>query len=65
MLASVIFTVVLVAVMLWCGHLTAKYAAERGRSKRAWFLWGVLFFPLFPAQWMVLGLLPRKEGRPS
>jgi hypothetical protein len=46
--------------MLWCGLLTANFAAERGRSRRIWFLWGALFFPLFPAQWFVLGLLPKK-----
>ena len=32
----------------------------RGRSERAWFLLGALFFPLFPIPWMTLGLLPRK-----
>jgi hypothetical protein len=60
MLASIVFTVAIVAVMVLCGHFTAQYAADRGRSKRAWFIWGALFFPLFPAQWFVLGLLPKK-----
>jgi hypothetical protein len=60
MLAPIIFTAVLIAVMVWCGRLTANFAAGRGRSRRAWFLWGALLFPLFPAQWMVLCLLPKK-----
>jgi hypothetical protein len=60
MLASIIFIIVIVVLMGWCGRLTAQYAAQRGRSRRAWFLWGALLFPLFPVQWMVLGLLPRK-----
>jgi hypothetical protein len=42
------------------GRFTAKYAAQRGRSERTWFLLGALLFPLFPVPWMVLGLLPRK-----
>jgi len=48
------------AVAFLSGRFTAKYAVERGRSQRAWFLWGALLFPLFPAPWMVLGLLPKK-----
>jgi hypothetical protein len=60
MLASVIAVVFLVVVMGLCGHFTAQYAAERGRSRRAWFIWGALFSPLFPAQWFVLALLPKK-----
>jgi uncharacterized membrane protein YdjX (TVP38/TMEM64 family) len=32
----------------------------RGRSKGAWFLLGTLLFPLFPIQWVVFGLLPKK-----
>jgi hypothetical protein len=45
-----------------CGRFTAKCAAEKGRSKRAWFLCGALVFPFFPIQWMVLGILPKKIG---
>jgi hypothetical protein len=60
MLASIIFTAVVVAVMVWCGRLTAQYAAARGRSTRAWFVWGTVLFPLFPIQWLVLALLPKK-----
>jgi len=53
-------TIPVLAVALLCGRFAANYAAERGRSKRAWFLLGALFFPFFPVQWMVLGLLPRR-----
>jgi len=61
MLSLIVFiTIALLAVAFLCGRFTAKCAAERGRSKRAWFLWGALFFPFFPIQWMVLGLLPKK-----
>ena len=61
MLSWIIFiTIALLPVALLCGRFTARSAAERGRSKRTWFLLGALFFPFFPIQWMVLGLLPRK-----
>jgi hypothetical protein len=60
MLASILFSLVVIGLMFWCGLVTANFAAERGRSKRLWFVWGALFFPLFPAQWFVLGLLPKK-----
>ena len=56
----VFISIPVLAVAFLCGRFTANYAAERGRSKRAWFLLGALFFPFFPVQWMVLGLLPRK-----
>ena len=48
------------AVAFLAGRFTARYAAEKGRSERGWFLWGALLFPLFPIPWVVLGLLPRK-----
>jgi hypothetical protein len=51
---------IILAIAFWCGRLTAKYAAERGRSQRAWFLVGALLFPLFPIPWMALACLPRK-----
>lgn len=61
MLSLIIFiTIPVLAVASLCGRFTAKCAADRGRSKRAWFLWGALFFPFFPIQWMVLGVLPKK-----
>jgi hypothetical protein len=55
MLASVIFVTLVLAVMFWCGRSTAKFAAQRGRSRGAWFLLGSLFFPI-PS--IVLALLP-------
>jgi hypothetical protein len=61
MFSLIIFiTIPVLALALLCGRFTAKSAAEKGRSKRAWFLWGALFFPFFPIQWVVLGLLPKK-----
>jgi MFS family permease len=61
MLASIIFYAVIVAVMVWCGRFTAKYAERKGRSRRPWFLLGALFFPI-PS--IVLALLPTR-GRPA
>jgi hypothetical protein len=62
MFSWIIFiTIAVLAVALLCGRHTAKYAARRGRSERAWFLWGALFFPLYPLPWMVLGLLPSRN----
>jgi hypothetical protein len=61
MLPLIIFIAIpVLAVAFLSGRFTAKYAAQRGRSERAWFLWGALLFPLFPVPWMALGLLPRK-----
>jgi hypothetical protein len=60
MLASIMFSLVVVGLMFWCGHVTANFAAERGRSKRISFFWERCSFPFFPAQWLVLGLLPKK-----
>ena len=54
-------TIPVLAVALLCGRFTANYAAERGRSKRAWFLLGSLLFLFFPIPWMVLGVLPEKQ----
>ena len=62
MFSWIIFiAILLLAVAFLCGRFTANYAAERGRSKRAWFLLGSLFFLLFPVPWMVLGVLPKKQ----
>ncbi len=60
MLGPVMFWLIVIVLMIWCGHVTARFAAARGRSRRAWFLWGALLFPLFPAQCFILGLLPEK-----
>ncbi|MGA7997932.1 MAG: hypothetical protein WCA28_23920 [Bradyrhizobium sp.] len=59
MLASIIFVSVVLAVMVWCGRSTANFAAQKGRSKGAWFLLGSLFFPI-PS--IVLALLPPHSG---
>jgi hypothetical protein len=53
-------TICVLAVAFLSGRFTAQYAAQRGRSQRAWFVWGALFSPFFPLPWMVLGLLPKK-----
>jgi hypothetical protein len=55
MLASIIFVMLVLAGMFLCGRLTAKYAAQKGRSRSAWFVWGALLFPI-PS--IVLALLP-------
>ena len=57
MLASIIFNIVLIAVMVWCGRITARYAVKTGRSRSPWFLLGALFFPI-PS--LVLAVLPRR-----
>lgn len=60
MLVSIIFASLVLAVMFLCGRCTAKFAAERGRSKGAWFLLGFLFFPV-PS--IALALLPKAKRR--
>ena len=61
MFSWIIFiTIAVLAGAFLSGRFTAKCAVERGRSERAWFLLGALFFPFFPVQWMVLRLLPKK-----
>jgi hypothetical protein len=61
MVSWIIFIAISVlAVAFLSGRFTAECAAEKGRSKRAWFFCGALFFPFFPIPWMVLGLLPKK-----
>jgi hypothetical protein len=61
MLTWIIFVTLVVIVMVWCGRLTARYAAQKGRSKSAWFIWGALLFPLFPLASIVLALLPTRN----
>ncbi|UGY19666.1 hypothetical protein [Bradyrhizobium septentrionale] len=56
----VLIAIPVVAVALLSGRFTANSAVERGRSRRAWFVWGALLFPLFPIPWMVPALLPNK-----
>jgi hypothetical protein len=51
-----IVAAILYLSFIWlCGRYTANYAAERGRSKAAWFIWGGLFYPL---PYIALALLP-------
>ena len=59
MLASIIFVILVLAIMFLCGRLTANFAAQRGRSRAAWFLWGAVFFPI-PS--IVLVMLPPRGG---
>jgi hypothetical protein len=61
MFSWIIFIAISVlAVAFLSGRFTAEYSAAKGRSKRAWFFWGALFFPFFPIPWVVLGFLPKK-----
>jgi hypothetical protein len=58
MLASIVVFALVLAMMFLCGRFTAKHAAQRGRSRSAWFVLGSLFFPL-PS--IVLALLPPRR----
>ena len=55
MIAAIIFVVCILTLMAWTGHVTAKLAARRGRSRGLWFALGSIFFPL-PS--ILLVLLP-------
>ena len=46
MVPWIVFIAVAVLAAIPSGRFTAKYAAQRGRSERTWFLLGVLLFPL-------------------
>ena len=63
MLGWIVFNIVLLAAMVWCGRFTAKHAVRKGRPWRRWFMLGALFFP-FPS--IVLALLPShsEDGSP-
>lgn len=64
MAASIIASVVSLAVMLWCGHLTADVAAHKGRARGTWFLVGSLLFLLFPIPLLVVAALtPRRPAK--
>jgi hypothetical protein len=60
MLPLIVAAILYLSLMCACGRYTAKYAAQRGRSEAAWFIWGGLFYPL---PYIALALLPpaRKE----
>jgi ABC-type uncharacterized transport system YnjBCD permease subunit len=55
MLPLIVAAMLYLSLILVCGRYTAKYAAERGRSKAAWFIWGGLLYPL---PYIALALLP-------
>ena len=48
MLPWIVFIAAVVLAATLSGRYTAKYAVQRGRSKRTWFFLGALLFPLFP-----------------
>jgi hypothetical protein len=53
---ALIIAVILYSTLLYvCGRYTARYAAQRGRSKTPWFVLGSLFYPL---PYIALALLP-------
>jgi hypothetical protein len=60
MFPLVVVAILYLSLICACGSYTAKYAAQRGRSKATWFIWGGLFYPL---PYIALALLPpaRKE----
>lgn len=58
MVASILCVILVFTLMFWCGHLTAKFAAQRGRSRGPWFLLGTLFYPV---PYIVLALLPPRS----
>lgn len=53
MIAAILYLTLLYA----CGHYTATYAVQRGRSRIFWFVLGSLLYPL---PYLVLALLPRR-----
>ena len=55
MLPLIVTAVLYLSLLGALGYYTANYAAQRGRSKMAWFMWGALFYPL---PYLALALLP-------
>ncbi len=55
MFPLIVAAILYLSLIYVCGRYTAKYAAQRGRSKAAWFIWGGLFYPL---PYVALALLP-------
>jgi ABC-type uncharacterized transport system YnjBCD permease subunit len=55
MLPVIVAAILYLSLLCLCGRYTAKYAAQRGRSQTAWFIWGGLLYPL---PYIVLALLP-------
>jgi hypothetical protein len=64
-LAWIVLALVIIALVVECGRITANYAAQRGRSRRTWFVLGALFSPLFPLLSIVLALLPSCRRNPA
>lgn len=58
MFALAIAAILYLTLLYVCGHYTAAYAAQRGRSKIFWFVLGSLLYPL---PYLVLALLPRRH----
>jgi hypothetical protein len=61
MFALIIAAVLYLTLFYALGRYTAKYAAQRGRSKALWFLLGAVSYPI---PYLVLALLPpiRKDN---
>jgi hypothetical protein len=55
MFASIIAGILYSTLLYVCGRYTARYAAQRGRSRTPWFVLGSLFYPL---PYIALALLP-------
>ena len=55
MLALIIAAMLYATLLYVCGSYTARYAAQRGRSKTPWFVLGSLFYPL---PYLALAVLP-------
>ncbi|MBR0825268.1 hypothetical protein JQ596_06955 [Bradyrhizobium manausense] len=63
MLPVILAAILYLSLIYVCGRYTAKFAAERGRSRAAWFVIGGLFYPL---PYLVLALLPpRRKATPA
>jgi hypothetical protein len=55
MFPLIVAAILYLSLICACGHYTANYAAQRGRSKAAWFIWDGLLYPL---PYIALALLP-------
>jgi hypothetical protein len=63
--AMILAVLLYLTLMVACGHYTARYAAQRGRSKVAWFIWGALLFPLPYLPLALLRPLINDSGSPT
>jgi len=55
MLPLIVTAFLYLSLLCVCGRYTASYAAQKGRSRTAWFIWGALFYPL---PYLAFALLP-------